>query len=222
MLADLLDLVCRSLRRLWPGRAAAVLELQRAGRARGAARRSAGRRRGRYEGVVRTALLAYKERGRRDLRRPLATLLAAALTDVAARVQPSSRCRRRRAARRARGGDHVLRLATVAARRVGAGSGAHAAAAGAGRPRFGRPGHRRAGSEPGRGDGRAPAPARATAIVVDDIVTTGASLIEARGRSCCGLAGRGCRRRRRDPAPQTDVARRVAATSSRSIRSGLT
>ena len=65
---------------------------------------------------MRTALLAYKERGRRDLRRPLAALLAAALTDVATAPAVVVPMPTTATARRARGGDHVLRLATVAAR----------------------------------------------------------------------------------------------------------
>ncbi len=75
----------------------------------------------RYEGVVRTALLAYKERGRGDLRRPLARLLAAALSDVAAAPAAVVPMPTTPSARRARGGDHVLRLATVAARESGLG-----------------------------------------------------------------------------------------------------
>jgi predicted amidophosphoribosyltransferase len=69
-----------------------------------------------YAGVVRTCLLAYKERGRRDLARPLAAALAAA---VAERVDgplwfvpiPSADAVARR-----RGGQHVERLARLTAR----------------------------------------------------------------------------------------------------------
>ncbi|MHC1559432.1 ComF family protein [Actinomycetospora sp. C-140] len=72
-----------------------------------------------YAGSAREVLLAYKERGRRELARPLAGLVAAALrhgeVPPAALVPAPSRP----AAARARGGDHVLRLA----RAVVAGSG---------------------------------------------------------------------------------------------------
>jgi predicted amidophosphoribosyltransferase len=74
-----------------------------------------------YAGVARHALLAYKERGRTRLAEPLARLLAAAVATawVAAAGPPrpivlvgvpSSR-----SARRARGHDHVVTLATAAA-----------------------------------------------------------------------------------------------------------
>jgi predicted amidophosphoribosyltransferase len=78
----------------------------------------------RYDGAVRAALLAYKERGRRDLAAPLADLLAravgAALLEkpgphrVALVPAPSLR-----AVAAARGGDHVLRLARRAGSRWG-------------------------------------------------------------------------------------------------------
>jgi predicted amidophosphoribosyltransferase len=72
---------------------------------------------GRYRGPLRTAVLAYKERGRRDLAAPLARLLAGVLPAAGAAGEwwlvpaPS-----RPAAARARGGDHVLRLCRHLAR----------------------------------------------------------------------------------------------------------
>src|SRR5918994_6548611 len=74
---------------------------------------------GRYRGPLRRALLAYKERGRRDLAVPLASLLGAAL--VTARPGPLEPwwlvpAPSRPAAARARGGDHVLRLCRQLAR----------------------------------------------------------------------------------------------------------
>jgi len=71
-----------------------------------------------YDGPVRAALLAYKESGRRDVTAPLGAALASAVCRLVPRTPqrappeltlvpiPS-----RRAAARARGGDHVLRLA---------------------------------------------------------------------------------------------------------------
>ena len=69
-----------------------------------------------YGGAVRRALIAYKERDRRDLARPLAGLLSTAVRsgaqpgDVLVPVPCS------RAARRHRGHDHVRALARRAAR----------------------------------------------------------------------------------------------------------
>jgi predicted amidophosphoribosyltransferase len=71
---------------------------------------------GRYSGPLRSALLRFKERGRRDLARPLAALLVPMLEEVAgARVAAGSTvwlvpAPSRPAAARERGGDHVARL----------------------------------------------------------------------------------------------------------------
>ena len=76
-----------------------------------------------YGGSAREALLAYKERGRRELARPLAEHVAGALrahhVPPAALVPAPSRP----AAARARGGDHVLRLARAVVRGAGASTG---------------------------------------------------------------------------------------------------
>jgi len=127
-----------------------------------------------YQDGLRTALLAYKERGRRDLARPLRTLLRAAVAGldcpgaVLVPVPSSS------AARRARGGDHVRRLTG----RAGV------------RPvlRLVRAVHDSAGLDTaGRAANLAGAmlavpPSRPRpAVLVDDIVTTGATLREAAG-----------------------------------------
>ncbi|MEV0648990.1 phosphoribosyltransferase family protein [Phytomonospora sp. NPDC050363] len=75
---------------------------------------------GPYAGTLREAILAYKERGRHDLRRPLADLLARtviALPGTGSPVLvpvPSTR-----AARRRRGCDHIGPLAEAAARLAG-------------------------------------------------------------------------------------------------------
>lgn len=128
-----------------------------------------------YDGAVRAALLAYKERGRRDLAGCLAGLLARSIGPAPALLVPVPSSR---AAVRSRGGDHLLRLARVAARRTGgqvatplrltrdvhdsAGLGASARSANL------------AGA-------MAAAPPRVAgeAVLVDDIVTTGATLREA-------------------------------------------
>ena len=130
---------------------------------------------GDYDGALRRAVLAYKERGRRDLARPFAALLGRALSGMAPGVLvpvPSTS-----AAARARGGDHVARLVRHTARLAGRParralwlhrdpadstglsaadrlaniSGAMAATPGHGRP----------------------------AVLVDDVVTSGATLAEA-------------------------------------------
>jgi predicted amidophosphoribosyltransferase len=140
---------------------------------------------GSYEGGLRTAVLAYKERGRRDLAPALGDLLAQAVRSVIEEVGepgwalalvpvPSSR-----AQSRVRGGPHVLRLARQAARLTGlpvapdalrleravldsAGLGARA----------------RARNLRGAMGAAAP-PAGAVALIVDDILTTGATAREA-------------------------------------------
>jgi predicted amidophosphoribosyltransferase len=133
----------------------------------------------RYEAAVRRALIAYKERGRRDLAGPLGMLLAAAIAELAAPHSavlvpvPSTA-----AARRARGGDHVARLAR-AARRRGAARGVCALRLtrslqdSAGLNIAGR-----AANLAGAFVAVAPTSWR-SAIVVDDITTTGATLAEA-------------------------------------------
>jgi predicted amidophosphoribosyltransferase len=77
---------------------------------------------GRYSGPLRTALLRYKERGRRDLAVPLAQLLLPGLDVLCDGTRPEGRgevwlvpAPSRPAAARARGGDHVLRLARALA-----------------------------------------------------------------------------------------------------------
>jgi predicted amidophosphoribosyltransferase len=143
---------------------------------------------GPYAGAVRAALLAYKERGRRDLAGPLGALLAKAVHLVAPGPGlvlvpvPSTR-----AASAARGGDHVLRLARRAARL----SGVRVAT---GALRFTRPVQDSAGlgvaARSHNLDGALaarPGPAGAVALLVDDIVTTGATLGEAhRALRCDG------------------------------------
>ena len=151
---------------------------------------------GGYEGALRGALLAYKEKGRHRLAKPLGTLLATAVAGLAPRggrvvliPVPSTA-----AATRERNGDHMVRLAGHAVRRLRAAGwdaqltrllqasprpdstsltvAERAAAAESSlriRPtRLGFPGH-----------GASPA---GTLVVVDDIVTTGSTLAAVTGR----------------------------------------
>lgn len=135
---------------------------------------------GRYRGPLRTAVLAYKERGRRDLAGPLASLLVPALHRIAG---PSGGwlvpAPSRPAAARARGGDHVLRLCRHLARgdprcrvapalRLGRGA----------RDSVGLDAAARAENLAGRlrVNPRALPPPGSSVILVDDVVTTGATL----------------------------------------------
>ncbi|MBK5307448.1 MAG: ComF family protein [Frankiaceae bacterium] len=138
-----------------------------------------------YDGAVRGALLAHKERGRLALVLPLGLALAAAVDclqpppGVLLVPVPSSR-----SAVRQRGQDHARRLATAAARVLSAEGTAARAVPGLRPARF-------VGDQSGLGAvGRAAnlagafqvssrLPAGALVVVVDDVVTTGASLAEA-------------------------------------------
>ncbi|MDQ6849325.1 MAG: ComF family protein [Actinomycetota bacterium] len=130
---------------------------------------------GAYDATLRKALLAYKERDRRDLARALGGQLARAVRVYPACVLvpvPSSA-----AARRLRGGDHILRLARIAARdartsvatplclvrRVRDSAGLDPAARAA----------NLAGAMVARRSAGTPA------VIVDDIATTGSTLREA-------------------------------------------
>ncbi len=144
---------------------------------------------GEYQDGLRAAVLAFKERNRRDLARPLGQLLARAVdgldrpgpTVVLVPV-PSAR-----AVARSRGGDHVRRLAAVAAREltltVEPALQLHRAV----RDSLGLDSVERARNLAGAMRAQA-APTRAgddgaisavSAVVVDDIVTSGATVREA-------------------------------------------
>ncbi len=69
---------------------------------------------GEYRDVLQAVLISYKERGRRDLAGPLAALLAGAITQLPP-AGPLVTVPSTRAAVRRRGGDHLLRLARRAA-----------------------------------------------------------------------------------------------------------
>lgn len=146
---------------------------------------------GRYDGVLREVLLAYKERGRHPLAAPLGALLAEAVAVAAPACAvllvpvPSTG----RAARR-RHGDHVVRLARHAARRLtaaGRPTAVHRALRALPRPdSAGLSAAERAMGAQGAFRVRrlglarlraAAAPARV--VLVDDLVTTGATLVAA-------------------------------------------
>jgi predicted amidophosphoribosyltransferase len=75
---------------------------------------------GAYEGALRGVLLAYKERGRHRLAGPLGALLATAVADIAPRDRPVVLIPvpSTAAAARERHGDHMKRLAAHAVRRL--------------------------------------------------------------------------------------------------------
>lgn len=151
-----------------------------------------------YAGAVRGALIAHKERGRLGLGRPLGHALAAAVccltapADVVLVPVPSSR-----AAVRERGHDHALRLAGYAAATLRAtGRPARAAALLAHRrvlgDQAGLGAAGRAANLAGAFGVRRPVPAGLSVVIVDDVVTTGASLAEAaRALAAAGAAVHG-------------------------------
>ncbi|WP_233496158.1 ComF family protein [Geodermatophilus sp. TF02-6] len=148
---------------------------------------------GAYAGPVRPAVNAFKERGRAELARPLGAALALAVAGVLAGLPerpgpvrlvpvPSGA-----AALRARGRDHVRELtgrAVVELRAAGVPAGEARLLRRAGRARDSAglsAAQRRAnltGSFALRG-GRPAVPAGAVLVVVDDVVTSGATLTEA-------------------------------------------
>ena len=143
----------------------------------------------RYDGAVRAALLAYKERGRRDLADPLAGLLARSVAAAWGAMGPRVRAGppqrvvlvpvpSARAAVAARGGDHVLRLARRAGVRCALGTTPTALTfARAVRDSAGLGIADRVANLAGAIIARPP-PDGVGALVVDDIVTTGATLRE--------------------------------------------
>jgi predicted amidophosphoribosyltransferase len=137
---------------------------------------------GRYAGPLRSALLRYKERGRRDLAGPLAALLASALDELAPARPPVwlVPAPSRPSAARVRGGDHVARLCrAVAARRPEARIARPLRLAGRTRDSVGLDAEQRAANLAGRVQVRdAALPVRAPdgVVLVDDVVTTGATL----------------------------------------------
>lgn len=176
-----------------------------------------------YAGPARATVLAYKERGRRDLARPLARRVHRALrapSGVGLVLVPAPS---RAAVARARGGDHMVRLARATARAAGPGARVvRAFALGRGaRDSVGLDGVGRAANlarhlraHPGalatlRADG-----GRSRTVLLDDVLTTGATasacvrLLAGAGvrvdavvvLTAPARAGRG-RRRAADPGP---------------------
>jgi predicted amidophosphoribosyltransferase len=160
---------------------------------------------GGYEGVLRDLVLAYKERGRHTLARPLGDLLAGAVcagllgtgypTGTPALLVPVPDTA---VAARQRHGDHMLRLARRAVVRLNeSGWPAGLAAPLAARPRADSAGLSVAARAAGAAQAFAPRPnelsrlARAVrrgavVIAVDDILTTGATLTAVAGRLRAG------------------------------------
>jgi len=135
---------------------------------------------GRYRGPLRNAVIAYKERGRRDLAAALSSLLVVPLEEVVGSREvwlvpaPS-----RPAAARARGGDHVVRLCRQLARSDSRHRVAPALRLGRrARDSVGLDAAARAANLAGRlrVDARALPPLGAPVILVDDVVTTGATV----------------------------------------------
>jgi predicted amidophosphoribosyltransferase len=133
---------------------------------------------GRYERGFRAAVLAYKERGRHDLTRSLAALLAetaAELMRPGATLVPVPSAR---AAARRRGGDHVRRLTRRAAAQLGVAMVPALRLNRIVQDSAGLRAVQRRANLAGAMAAHAP-PIGAAAVIVDDIVTTGSTVHEA-------------------------------------------
>jgi len=182
---------------------------------------------GPYADELRAALLAYKERGRHRLARPLGSLLATAVAELAPKGAPVVLVPvpSTPAAVRARQGDHMARLAAHAVRRLrAAGWEAEwthllralprpdsASLSVAERASFAESSLR---IRPARiGVLRRDTPGLGTLVVVDDIVTTGATLAAVTGRleeadmQVTGAAVLAATRLRKPPEQRVDQSR---------------
>lgn len=132
-----------------------------------------------YDGVAKAVLLGHKERGRLRLVRPLGAALGGALLELELPPStvlvpvPSSR-----AAVRARGHDHARRLATAAGRATGLRVVPLLVPARAVADQSGLDAAGRAANLAGALRLRRPVPG-VPVVVLDDVVTTGATLVEA-------------------------------------------
>ncbi|HVV10898.1 ComF family protein [Amycolatopsis sp.] len=143
----------------------------------------------RYQGTARKLVLAYKERGRRDLAAGLGGALGAVVPDLPA-ARPDANgvwwlvpAPSRRAASRARGGPHLLRLARACALRLAADGHSVAVApalrlARGARDAVGLDHAARVANLAGRLclDPRGLPPRGAPVVLLDDVITTGATL----------------------------------------------
>jgi predicted amidophosphoribosyltransferase len=132
---------------------------------------------GAYAGALRAALIAYKERGRRDLAAPLGELLGRCAAGRGASLLVPVPCSPQVA--RARGGDHVLRLARVAARLGGARVATPLQLTRQVRDSARLGAHDRAVNLHFAMIALPPPRPGSAAVIIDDIVTTGATLREA-------------------------------------------
>lgn len=147
---------------------------------------------GPYAGPLRAALLAHKERGRLALTSPLGVLLAGAVEQLRAGPAWLVPVPSARATVRARGHDHALRLARAAAGATGGRAAALLVPARAVADQSGLGTAGRAANLAGALRTRGPLDGLVV-VVVDDVVTTGAILVEAaRALREGGATVRGC------------------------------